>query len=128
MKIKSIEEATFSTGEYSGYDGIVVTLENDQQIKVGISNGQSCCENFGYVTSHDKFDDFIDAEYIDSRITDEALNTVEVPEIYNGGMTFFTIETSKGPFQLVAYNEHNGYYSHRAVLIVNDVIKADEIF
>ena len=120
MKIISIEEGTFNKKCVvdGSYDGIVIMLEDLSTICFGISSEQSCCESFGYITSQDNYEDFIGCELLDCYLTTEDLCTIEdLPEIYEGGMTFFTIKTNKGDLQFVAYNEHNGYYSHDVVLI-----------
>jgi hypothetical protein len=48
-KILRIEETTFKTNEkdWSIYEGFQI-ITDQQTIKVGISNGQSCCESWGY--------------------------------------------------------------------------------
>lgn len=123
-KIKSIEEATFdhiSSGYNSSFDGYVITCDDETTIKVGIDNSSQCCENWGYLTSEDDLKDFIGASVIQVAIVDEALATTVVPELYEGGTMFVNIETDKGKFQIVAYNDHNGYYSHEAVVVQNGV-------
>lgn len=123
-KIKSIKEDSFrynSSGYNNDFDGYVITCEDDTTIKIGIENGQSCCENWGYLTSQDDLGDFIGAEVIKVSIVDEALATTEVPDIYEGSTMFVNVETTSGIFQVVAYNEHNGYYSHEAVVVENGV-------
>jgi hypothetical protein len=105
---------------YEGYN--VVT---DQQIiKVGISSGQCCCENYGYLTTNDDINEFIGANLLSISITDQALNNKKIEELEYldcGDTMFVNIETSKGLLQLVAYNSHNGYYGHNAVLISKQV-------
>lgn len=123
-KILRIEEATFSVpkeGYYSSFDGLQVVTDQ-QTIKVGIENGQSCCEKWGFVTSEDDFSQFVDAELISVTLTDAALNTItELPDMYEGGCMFVNFTTSKGVLQFVAYNDHNGYYSHEAVVVSRDL-------
>ena len=121
MKITNIEETTFNypeTGWHSSYEGIVIALDNGETYKLGIDNNSQCCEHWGYITSNDKYDNFIGAEFIDCRVTTQELCTIEdLPDVYEGGMMFFTISTNKGDLQFVAYNEHNGYYSHDVLLV-----------
>ena len=108
-------------------DGYTITTSR-QKIYLGISSDQSCCEHFGYFMSDDDLDDFIGAELLDIKITDTAAKTTKFekhniwdddkkkPHIYEGDMMFIDIETSNGKLQFVAYNEHNGYYGHSAVV------------
>ncbi len=124
--IQSIIETSFNhKDKYSTYDGFIIKT-NLQEIKVGISNGQSCCENWGYLTSEDAddFDSFIGAELLEVKVTDTALSTVVADDLKlklsdSVETMFVTFETTNGTFQIVAYNDHNGYYGHDAVLITN---------
>lgn len=52
-------------------------------------------------------------------ITDTCLNTkrLEEEKLYEPNLMFVTLNTSKGPLQFVAYNSHNGYYGHDAVVL-----------
>lgn len=116
-KILRFEETTFETEkDWGSYDGFVV-ITDKQSIKLGISNGQSCCENFGYFMTNDNLDDFIGATVLGVTIVDEYLNKEKLPELYEGGAMFVNIETSAGTLQFTAYNEHNGYYGHDAVVV-----------
>lgn len=125
--IESIKETTFSTREgYCGYDGFVIEMTDGTDIKMGISNYQSCCENWGYLMSEDNLDDFIGAYIYSIEGVGQALEHVQVPSIYEGGIMFINISTSKGLLQFVAYNGHNGYYSHDAVVIQNGVTLEQE--
>lgn len=103
-----------------GYDGFVIETTK-QKILLGISSGQSCCEETGYFMSLDDLDSFIGAEILDLEITDTAYNTHEVNrnigfDRWEGGIMFVNILTSKGKFQFVTYNLHNGYYGHDAIV------------
>lgn len=123
-KILKIEDCGFSIEtkntwhSLDTYDGYVITTDVGD-IKVGVDNNSCCCENWGYLSSLDNPDDFVGAEVIAVKVVDEALKIYEDFSIYEGGVMFVNIETNKGVFQLVVYNEHNGYYSHDAVVIVN---------
>lgn len=117
FRVKS--ERTWGSG-YDTYDGYVITTDIGD-IKVGVDDNQSCCENWGYLTSLDNPEDFVGAEVLSVKVVDEALKVYEDFSIYEGGVMFVNIETNKGVFQLVVYNEHNGYYSHDAVVIVDGV-------
>ena len=119
-KIISIQEATFKSKEndYSNYDGYIVKTEK-QEIKLGIYNSQCCCEQWGYFMSNDDFSNFIGSNLISVEITDTCLNNsvLEKEEINEGECMFVNINTSKGLLQFVAYNSHNGYYGHDAIVI-----------
>lgn len=120
-KILRIEETTFKTseGDWSSYEGYQV-ITSQQTIKVGISSGQACCESYGYLTTNDDLKEFEGARLLSISIVDEALNNKKIEELEYldaGGAMFVNFETSKGLFQLVAYNAHNGYYGHEAVLV-----------
>jgi hypothetical protein len=120
-KILRIEETNFKTKERSwdGYDGYQI-ITDQQTIQIGISDSQCCCENFGCIITNDETKEFIGAELLGISITDTALNNKRIEEIEYldcGGAMFVNLETSEGLLQFVAYNSHNGYYGHDAVLI-----------
>lgn len=117
-KILKIEETTFnkSNVEYDGYQ-VVTDL---QTIQIGISNVQYCCESFGCIITNDDVSEFIGAELKSVAIVDNALNYKKIEKlgfIGYGSAMFINLETSEGLLQFVAYNAHNGYYGHDAVLI-----------
>lgn len=129
MKIINIEETVFKYPEtgYQTFEGIVITLQDDTKYKIGIEDGQSCCEISGYITSHDNYDDFINAEFYDYYITTQDLCTIEsLKDEYYSDMMFFTIKTSKGDLQFVAYNDHNGYYGHEVLVVKDDTALESE--
>lgn len=119
-KIIKIEEATFKKGkdDWSSYDGYLIATDK-QIIKMGICNGQNCCENWGYFMSNDNIKEFEEAAMTDITITDTCLNVKKLKdaELYEPNLMFVNINTDKGLLQFVAYNSHNGYYGHDAVVI-----------
>jgi len=118
--ILRIEEDVF-THNADSYDGFVI-ITDKQSIKIGIGNYQSCCESWGYLMLKDDKSDFIGAKIISLTITDTALKTCEVLRgVPDGQIMFVNLETDKGLFQLVAYNEHNGYYGHEVVVVSNQL-------
>lgn len=124
---KADEDRTWDS--YSGY--AVHTTE--QVIYLLIDDCQSCCENWGYFMSldEDAFGTFVGAELHEVKLTDTALNTQQLASETAGSTNgfgekydkeyactmFVTLETSAGPLQFTAYNEHNGYYGHDARVI-----------
>lgn len=128
MKIVNIEEGvdfhTTKEGNHynSDYEGYIITLEDGEQVKVGIESGQGCCENYGYLTSSDNVKSFIGADFKNITLVETPLNLLtteqlEKADVMEGSCMFVNIETSIGLLQLVCYNEHNGYYSHETVVI-----------
>lgn len=119
--ILKIEEATFGEGKWEQYDGFLITT-NVQTIKVGISNGQSCCENWGYFMTNDNPEEFIGQDLLRVDIVDTCLNKEKMEGLcYEGSCMFVNFETSNGTLQFTVYNEHNGYYGHEAVVISNQL-------
>ena len=125
--IESIQEGSFSLGKYDNYDGFIIKT-NLQEIKVGIENGQSCCEQWGYLTSEDSddLDSFIGGELLSITSTDSTLMSTTLDKLSTEGIdidsaVFITFETTKGTFQITAYNEHNGYYGHDVKVLSNQL-------
>jgi hypothetical protein len=115
-KILKIEE-----GVYDGYEGVRITT-NKQTVLFGISAGQDCCENYGYMSSNDDFSEFIGAEILDIKETNSGLESSSIVErmsedyIQLGSTFFITVETTVGTLQFAVYNEHNGYYGHDVIV------------
>lgn len=127
-RILYIEEGSFNVAsgvkwngepEFGYYDGYIVTTEK-QTIKVGISNSGHCCEHFGYLTTNDDLSEFVGAYLtqiatVDTALKVEPLKDAHVTDV--NACMFVNFSTSRGTMQLVAYNEHNGYYGHDAVVV-----------
>lgn len=131
-KITKIEEV-FNLNEdggttddsYYGFDGFRVSTDK-QDITVLISNGQSCCENWGYLVSEDDTEKFVGATLKDVTITDTALITHDdLKYLDEGEAMFVNFETSKGTFQIAVYNGHNGYYGHSVKVNSTQVTRED---
>lgn len=120
-KIIRIEEVTFKRSkddwdEFAGYQ----IITDKQTIKLGISNSQNCCESWGYFMSEDDLKEFEGAELKEITLTDVALKTeiFESKDIdFEGDLMFVNFSTDKGVLQFTAYNQHNGYYGHNAIVI-----------
>lgn len=116
-KILKIEERTFQGEEkWDTMEGYVIKTDK-QDILIGISNRQSCCENWGYFSTNDDIKEFVGADLLDIKLTDTSLNTKIIEEKFeygfdDGGIQFVDLNTSKGTLQFVVYNAHNGYYGH----------------
>lgn len=118
--IVKIEETTFkkTKDDWSSFDGFVINTDK-QVIKLGIENGHSCCENWGYFMTEDDLKEFEGAKLMSVTLTDTALKTKELEDEYVevDECMFVNLNTDKGLLQFVAYNSHNGYYGHEAVVI-----------
>ena len=119
-KITSIKE--FSKNIAEGY--VVTTTK--QVITFGIDNRSNCYEHWGYFTTNDDAQEFINAKLLGVTVVDSELNSTvflercieqEIdPKDEECQMMFVNFTTSKGTLQFVAYNKHNGYYSHIAFI------------
>lgn len=127
-KILRIEETNFKRNkeDWNTFEGFQI-ITDKQTIKLGISDGQSCCERSGYFMSNDEIKEFEGANLIDIAIADTALNVkkLESEDLYEPNLMFVNLNTSEGLLQFVAYNCHNGYYGHEAV-VVSEQLKHEE--
>lgn len=128
-KILKIKETNFKIEDWwDEFDGYQI-ITDQQVIQIGITNQVQCCEEFGCIITNDEIEDFIGAELLGISITDEALNNKRIEELvnlYEGGAMFVNLETNKGLLQFVAYNSHNGYYGHDAVLVSRQMYHYEE--
>lgn len=130
--IREIKEVDSYREKTEGYctamEGFLVTT-SEQTIFIGISNGQDCCEQFGYLCSEDNPEDFIGAELLNIRLTDvdRCSFDKEVGSIDEGGIMFVDLETSKGTFQIACYNSHNGYYGHSVCVRSKQLMHDDRL-
>lgn len=123
-KMENVNDALISLGadvdpkEYC-FNGLVMYTTEDPII-VAIDAGRRCCEKFGvyceYPNNTTKMD-FIGA-VITNVIWGKDIRDSETE--YNS--TEIIIETSRGSFSIIVYNEHNGYYSHRVYAVFNKLI------
>lgn len=127
-KIIRIEEVfgyMRNSEDHQSFDGYSV-ITDKQTIFVGVSNRQSCCEEWGSFVSEDSVSDFQGAELLGVTVVDKCLNSKKLEGIltlkvgpigYEGTAMFINFETNVGTFQLTVYNRHNGYYGHNAIVI-----------
>ena len=127
-KILRIEETNFKKNkkDWNSFEGFQIVTDK-QTIKLGISDEQSCCERSGYFMSNDDIKEFEGANLIDIAIADTALNVkkLENEDLYESNLMFVNLNTSEGLLQFVAYNCHNGYYGHEAV-VISEQLKHEE--
>ena len=118
LKIEEVTDFQFEGSDmYEYFDGFWITTDR-QVIKIGIRNNQCCCEDWGYFISEDEIKKFIGAKLLKITETNINLITEEIRALRNSDCEtlFINFETNKGTLQFVAYNAHNGYYGHEAIL------------
>ena len=108
---------------YEGYE--IVTNENNYKFLIRAE--QQCCEESGYLTTNDDISEFIGAEIKNIEWTDGSLTTKQVYGSDCGSdliaCMFVNINTADNrKLQLVAYNDHNGFYVHNVEFLKNDNI------
>lgn len=108
---------------YPEMDGYCIKTDQ-HEFNILIDNGQSCCENWGYFSSEDNFENFIEKELIEVNLTDVALNNQRVEDsgYYDdcGGIQFVNfVFGDNSVLQFAVYNAHNGYYGH-GIIIAKD--------
>ena len=116
MKLLSVKETTFKYDRYN-YEGVIITLEDGTEIKIGIDDDQQCCEKTGFLSSNDDYSDFIGAEFLTVLTVDTNNLVSKLKDIYESDVAFINVETSKGTLQFAVYNEHNGYYGHDVIVL-----------
>lgn len=123
-----VQYKTFS-GQMSSdtCDGYLIRT-NLQDIFFGISSGQSCCEQWGYICSEEEqeFHTYVGAELLNIKLTDVNRMVAKVDEELQygfdcGGIMFIDLETNLGVLQFAVYNNHNGYYGHSVYLRSNQL-------
>lgn len=113
LKIEEVFDVVINKQAYDGYH--IVTERNE--IYFVIDNYQQCCEDWGtkYLSTADDLSEYVGSEYI-------GYDTDEKAEL-NKLSQFLNIHTSNGDISFVVYNDHNGYYSHAVLLVVDEEIK-----
>jgi len=137
QEIETTRPSDLSNDQRSSYEGYRI-ITNEQEIHLLMASDQSCCENWGYFLCNDDLDGFIDSELLSITLTDTARNTEifgeKAPKVtkysygnktqpprefgtdYDEELMFVNVETNQGTLQFVAYNAHNGYYGHNALV------------
>lgn len=89
-----------------------LVIEFDAERLVIKDDGQCCCES-RYMSCDDDFTPHIGAEIVDFELKDGPTTESEWGEPHE--IQFFEVKTTRGAFQVVNHNEHNGYYGGFAV-------------
>lgn len=125
MGLGSMTEALMGRSNMEGY----CVITDEHRFYVLISSQQSCCENYGYISSEDDFGKFIGNTLLAVNLTDTSLMKEDIEELRYldaGGVQFVDFETTAGKFQLAVYNGHNGYYGHGILVAKDDEILLNE--
>ena len=134
QEIETTRPSDLSNDHRNSYEGYRI-ITNEQEIHLLMASDQSCCENWGYFLCNDDLDEFVGSELLSIILTDTARNTEifeeKAPKVtehnkiqaprefgtdYDEELMFVNLETSQGTLQFVAYNAHNGYYGHNALV------------
>jgi len=129
-----LAEAINSVFDYNLFDGykIETTLKT---FYILISNGQNCCEDWGYLTPNDDLNYFIGKEIDRISLTDMNLSNKELKQLAKrlrwldeGGVQFLTMHMKDGEvLQFAVYNGHNGYYGHSIIIVEDDKILLQDV-
>ena len=116
--------------DWQHFEGYRIQTDK-QQILIGISSGQSCCEETGYFSTNDSPQDFVGATLTGIKLTDISLNTEMINKRFEygfdgGGIQFVDLETDRGTFQIAVYNAHNGYYGHD-IRVTSEQLKYEDV-
>jgi hypothetical protein len=108
---------------YGWGEGFIVKTDK-QEIRMLISNSQSCCESFGHFSSNDDIKEFIGANLLEIKLVDTCLNVKKLQDgVSQDDTIFVNLETDRGILQFAVYNSHNGYYGHEVIIRSNQLNK-----
>lgn len=114
---------------WQSFDGYMVETEH-KKFYILIENGQSCCENWGYLSTNDDINYFIGKEISRISLTDDNLHNKDLDDLNyldDGGVVFVTFYMVDGDtLQLAVYNCHNGYYGHSILIVEDDKILLED--
>jgi len=113
-------------GGYGEYDGYLIETDTTKFL-ILIENGQSCCEDWGYFSCDDNFEEYIGKEIREIVLTDTELKNKTLEEKLNyvdkNQVQFVTFKFTDGEeLQFTVYNSHNGYYGHSILVAENEEI------
>lgn len=118
-------DVNYATSIYSGYE----IITNLHSYYILIDDQCRCCEWWGYFSSNDDLEDFIGGDLTEVYLTDINLNTKALPceEVEDNWRStntqFVNFRLSNGRvLQFTVYNNHNGYYGHAIMVIVDSKI------
>lgn len=86
-------------------DALTFTFEDGSKMQL-FDDGQSCCEH-RYMNTDDDLTQFIGSKLTGAEVREGGHSEGEYNSIDS---EFLIVNTSKGSFTVVNYNDHNGYY------------------
>ncbi|QUY65107.1 hypothetical protein GUI37_06075 [Helcococcus kunzii] len=97
---------------------------------LAIEDGQCCCEYFGSLNTFNELGEYF-VYSIETDIDIEEKELVKLDEDFeygfgSGGYYAVKINTDKGDYIAMVFNDHNGYYSH-TIYYSNDELKIDVV-
>lgn len=121
VSIEELNSFVLNRDTYTGYR----IKTNVKEIKLLITDYQSCCESYGYFSSNDDHQDFIGAELLSVETVDSIYKKESLPDDYTSedDCIFVNLETPKGTLQFAVYNAHNGYYGHSVLIQIGDKVE-----
>ena len=131
QKIKSIEKVYRQKIKGNDYFGFVITLDNNETIKILQEQTCLCCEEYDVIILTPFYEDdpnidekkqmkgaYVNGVGWGKKIEEDFHNQLELKKINikpNENKEFYChvdLITDKGLFQIVCYNFHNGNYIH----------------
>lgn len=105
---------------FDGNAGFIITT-TEQVIKLGIENWRVWGGEWGSFMSDDNIDSFIGSTLLDIEIVDELSQideSFDIKDVYEGGVKFVNVLTSRGVLKFAPHNDTNGYYSHNSCIVI----------
>ena len=107
--------------------GVKIVLKGDKELVFKISNGQSCCEVYGYYMMENNKEVNKLSNHIGSTVKNVEYCISDDKEDDYKYNCKITVYTDKGDFMIILYNEHNGYYPHDISLQILDKCILDSL-
>lgn len=130
-EIQEVENISLKEESWCKFDGYKVVTDK-HSFFILISSEQNCCESWGYFSSEDNFEQFIEKGLKEVTATNTALNTAVLEKendihLDEGGIQFVNFVCTDGSvLQFAVYNGHNGYYGHSIYFMKDDEVLLEE--
>lgn len=139
--IQSISFVDF-THKNTPFMAYEIKTSTNRTILIGISSNSQCCELYNImflnnegVLSEGQFDDLIGCELTSVNFETELICDISWTEMSSNQFNamnemqkaFVNIVIDQTNYQIFAYNDHNGYYTHNIIFRWDDVDEIQEI-